>query len=90
MDEAHESHVHALADGLARCGEVTVEGVVVSAVEVVEREGSGGGALRGAGGLLHHHGVQAEGLDEKCWLELQWREVHHALSTNRQHVVYVC
>lgn len=83
VDEAHKSHVHALADGLAGCGEITVERVVVSAVEVVEGERGRGGALRGAGRLLHHHRVQAEGLNEKRWLELQWGEVHHALSTNR-------
>lgn len=84
VDEAHERHVHALADGLARRGEVAVERVVVSAVEIVEGEGSGGGALRCAGRLLHHHCVQAEGLDEERRLELQRREVHHALSTDTQ------
>lgn len=49
MNEAHEGHVDALADGLAGCGEITVECVVVAAVEVVEGERGCGGALRSAG-----------------------------------------
>ena len=80
VDEAHQGHVHALADGLARRREVAVEGVVVAAVEVVEGERRGGGALRRAGRLLHHHRVQAEGLDQQRRLELQRREVDPALS----------
>lgn len=79
VDETHQGHVHALADGLAGGGEIAVECVVVAPVEVVEGEGSGGGALWRAGRLLHHHGVHAEGLDEQSWFELQGREVHHAL-----------
>jgi len=80
VDEAHQGHVHALADGLAGGGEVAVERVVVAAVEVVEGQRGGGGALRSAGRLLHHHGVQAERLDQQRRLELQRREVHQALS----------
>lgn len=79
VDEAHQRHVHTLADGLAGGGEVAVEGVVVAPVEVVEGERYGTGALRRAGGLLHHHCVDAEGLNEQCRLELQWRQVHHTL-----------
>lgn len=80
VDEAHQRHVHALADGLAGRSEVAVEGVVVAAVEVVEGERRRSGALGGAGGLLHHHRVDAERLDEQRRLELQRRQVHHALS----------
>lgn len=83
VDEAHEGHVDTLADGLAGCGEVTVEGVVVAAVEVVEGERGCGGALRRAGRLLHHHCVHAESLDQQRWLELEGRQVHHALSLKR-------
>lgn len=82
VDEAHQSHVDALADGLAGYGEIAVKGVVVAPVEVVEGERGCGGALWRTGGLLHHHCVQAEGLDEQSGLKLQWREVHHALSSN--------
>lgn len=78
VDEAHQSHVHPLADGLAGYGEVAVEGVVVAPVEVMEGESSCGGALWGTAGLLHHHCVQAEGLDEESGLELQRGEVHRA------------
>lgn len=49
VDEAHQGHVDALADGLAGCSEVTVECIVVAAVEVVEGERGCGGALRSAG-----------------------------------------
>ena len=81
VDEAHQSHVHALADGLARHGEVAVERVVMAAVEIVEGEGRGcRGARRSAGGVLHDDGVQAERLDEQGGLELQRREVDHAFS----------
>lgn len=83
VDEAHQGHVHALADGLAGGGEVAVEGVVVAAVEVVEGQRHGAGALRRAGRLLHHHGIDAEGLDEQGGLELQWWQVHHALPARR-------
>lgn len=80
VDEAHQGHVHTLADGLAGGGEVTVEGVVVTTVEVVEGQGNCGGTLWGAGRLLHHHRVHAERLDQQSWLEFEWRKVHHALS----------
>lgn len=79
VDEAHQSHVHTLADGLAGGSEVAVEGVVVAAIKVVEGQRHGAGALRRAGGLLHHHGVDAERLDEQGGLELQRWQVHHAL-----------
>ncbi len=84
VDEAHKGHVYPLADGLAGCCEITVECVEVAAVEVVEGEWRCCGALRSAGRLLHHHCVQAEGLYQQCWLELQRRKVHHALSEDRQ------
>lgn len=80
VDETHQGHVHTLADGLAGGGEVAVEGVVVTTVEVVEREGDCSGTLRSAGRLLHHHRVHTERLDQQGWLELEWRKVHHALS----------
>lgn len=88
VDEAHQGHVDALADGLTGRGEIAVECVVVAAVEVVEGERSRGGALRSAGRLLHHHRVQAERLNQQRWLELQQRKVHHALSKDREG--YVC
>jgi len=85
VDEAYQGHVHPLADGLAGGGEVAVEGVVVAAVEVVERERRGGsGALGGTGRLLHHHSVQAEGLNQQRRLKLQRGEVHPALSGRRR------
>lgn len=80
VDEANQGHVDALADGLAGGGEVAVERVVVTAVEVMEGERSCGGTLRSAGRLLHHHRVHTERLNQQSWLELKWREVHHALS----------
>lgn len=83
VDETHQSHVDALADGLAGYGEIAVKGVVVAPVEVVEGERSCSGALRRTGRLLHHHRVQAERLDEQGWLKLQGRKVHHALSSDK-------
>lgn len=49
VDEANQGHVNTLADGLAGCGEVTVECVVVTPIEVVEGERRCRGALRGTG-----------------------------------------
>lgn len=82
VNEAHQGHVHSLADGLAGCGEIAVEGVVVAAVEVMEREWSGSGALWSARGLLHHHRVHTEGFNQQRRLELKRRKVHHALSVS--------
>jgi len=79
VDEAHQSHVHTLADGLAGRGEVAVVCVVVAAVELVEGELCCGGGLRSAGRLLHHNGVHTEGLNQQRRLELKRREVDRAL-----------
>lgn len=92
VDEAHQGHVNSLADGLAGSGEVTVECVVVAAVEVMEGERGRGGSLWGAGRLLHHNCIQAERLDQKSWLKLKGRKVHHALSVqkaDRMRVMYI-
>lgn len=82
VNEAHQSHVNTLADGLAGYCEIAVKGVVVAPIEVMEGERSCSGALWCTGWLFHHHCIQAEGLNEQSRLKLQWRKVHQALSSN--------
>lgn len=45
VNEAHQSHVHTLADGLAGDCEIAVKSVVVAPIEVMKRKRSCSGAL---------------------------------------------
>lgn len=89
VDEAHQGHVHVLADGLAGDGEVAVEGVVVALVQVVEGKGVGG-VVRGAHGFLHHHSADAESLQHQSWFEFQRRKIDSSLPKERKGTSYNC
>lgn len=83
VDEPHQGHVHVLADGLAGNGEVAVEGVVITLVQVMEGEGVGG-VVRGAHGFLHHHSANAESLQHQSWFEFQRRKIDCSLPKERK------
>lgn len=61
VDEPNQGHVHMLADRLAGNGEIAMEGVVITLVQVMEGKGIGG-VVRGAHGFLHNHSANAESL----------------------------